>query len=401
MQNDSALLINKIARERKLLGYDVTNGSIGMMYFDDGKLPRNTIIREILSSHIKDEDLIYSSIPGEVEFRKLFADWYFKDEFNQEDVNTLTTPGGTGALFSSIIEEHFRFDNNILLFPDIGWPNYFGIASSYHLNFKEYSLFDDELKFNIKGIISLVDTLIKEGKHVTLVINDPCHNPTGYSMNENEWNQLSSYITNNLKKDDMSLIIDCAYLDFAVETNKKHLVEAIKCVSNTIPVFICLSCSKAFSFYGLRCGELITIIKDKETLIDIQNRTLKIARGAWSNPNHMVVNTIIEVLSSTDGRRELTNEIRACKNVINNRSSIFLKEAKECNLKHYPYTEGFFITLICKDASKVAELLMKEDIYLSPISEHNLRVALCAIPTEKMNGLAFKISNAIKKSEEE
>ena len=43
---DNMLLLNKLAKERAKLGYDVTNGTIGMMFLDDGSLPKNTKIRQ-------------------------------------------------------------------------------------------------------------------------------------------------------------------------------------------------------------------------------------------------------------------------------------------------------------------------------------------------------------------
>ena len=395
MNRDNILILNKIAKDREALGYDVLNGSIGMMYFDDGHLPKNEIIRKTLASHINDDDLTYSSISGEKDYRELLFKWFFNEDFNEEHVKTMGTQGGTGAIFTSIAEENVRNKNNILLFPDIGWPNYYGIASSYDIPYIQYQMFDENLKFNTKGIIDLIDKLIKEKKHVSFIINDPCHNPTGYSMNQDEWDMLSEYLTTKVDINEITLIIDCAYLDFALKETKEYAIKSIKRISTNIPVFLCLSCSKTFSFYGLRCGELVTICKDKEMLEDIRDKSIKIARGAWSTPNHMAINTIIDVLSNKEGRQELIDEIEECKEVIKNRSDILLKEAKENGLIHFPYAKGFFITFIIKNAYQVSEELMKQDIYLSPLSESHLRVALCSIPTKKLYGLASKIKYAV------
>lgn len=397
MQRDNVLLLNKMAKDREALGYDVINGSIGMMYFDDGHLPKNQIIRETLSKHINDNDLTYSSISGEKEFRTLLLKWFFNDAFDEDKVRTLGTQGGTGAVFTSITIENLRYENNILLFPEIGWPNYFSIASSYHINHIQYPLFDDELRFNIAGILELFDRLLNEGKHITFVINDPCHNPTGYSMSKDEWNALNNYINSKCNVNNFSLIVDCAYLDFADKETKEYAIEMLKMISKKVTVYLCLSCSKTFSFYGLRCGELIAICPDKKVLEDIRDRSIKVARGAWSTPNHMAMNTVIDILTNPDGRKELVDEINECKRVIENRSNIFLKDAKEYELKHYPYNKGFFVTLIIDNAYDVSDELMKDDIYLAPISDKHLRVAFCSIPTNKLYGLAKKIRNAIDK----
>ena len=48
MHKDNVLVLNKLAKDREKEGHDVINGSIGMMYFDDGHLPKNEFIRKIL-----------------------------------------------------------------------------------------------------------------------------------------------------------------------------------------------------------------------------------------------------------------------------------------------------------------------------------------------------------------
>ena len=391
MNKDNILVLNKTATEREAQGFDVINGSIGMMYFDDGHLPKNEIVRTTLSKHIKDDDLTYSSISGEKEYRDLLSKWFFGDTFDGKYTKTLGTQGGTGAVFTSVLEENNRYPNNILLFPELGWPNYLGIASSCNIEHIQYSLFDDDLKFNIKGILNLFDELLVKKKHISFVINDPCHNPSGYSMKQYEWDMLVNYILEKTTINDFSLIVDCAYLDFADKEIKQYAISCINKISKHVPVFLCLSCSKTFSFYGLRCGELVAICPDLSLLEDIREKTIKIARGAWSTPNHMGMNTIIEILSSEAGRKELVDEIDECKKVISKRADILLPELKQYGLRHYPYDKGFFVTLIMDNTYQISEELMKKDIYLSPLSEKHLRIELCSIPTGKISGLAKKI----------
>ena len=46
---------------------------------------------------------------------------------------------------------------------------------------------------------------------------------------------------------------------------------------------------------------------------------------------------------------------------LNDRSSLFIKEAKEIGLKHYPYQSGFFITIPCKNNDEVINELKNYD----------------------------------------
>ena len=75
------------------------------------------------------------------------------------------------------------------------------------------------------------------------------------------------------------------------------------------------------------------------------------------------------------------------------RSSLFKQEAQECGLDIYPYKEGFFITLRVKDneeGKKLHAALMRKHIYTVLVNK-GIRVGICALPLEKVRGLAQKI----------
>jgi aromatic-amino-acid transaminase len=81
--------------------------------------------------------------------------------------------------------------------------------------------------------------------------------------------------------------------------------------------------------------------------------------------------------------------------LVKERSSLFLKEAKEAGLETYPYEAGFFISIPARNAKSVVEYLMKEDIYIVPNRDDCLRVAFSSISLKEVKGLAAKIKEAI------
>lgn len=395
---DNMLLLNKIATERAKMGFDVTNGTIGMFYLDDGTFPKFKLIREILSKHVNDEDFAYSSIPGEEKYRSLLLEWFFHDLFNDQlkdtTARTIATVGGTGAIsIASTVEDKMNKDN-VLFFPNPGWPNYYGVCVTQKIPYVQYDMFING-KFGLDTLLENIDKCVKEDKHVTLVINDPCHNPTGYSMKEDEWNKIFNFVKE--KQGKVSVILDCAYIDFSEENNRDLLVNFVKNAMKYTHVYISLSCSKTFSFYGLRLGELISFYSNKDELEIIQQEVVKAARCFWSNANHMGMNAISEMLSNEQAREELTTEIKEAKQIVNKRKEIFLKEADEVGLVYFPYEQGFFITLPVDNAYDLSDRLIEKEIFLSPTSETTLRVAICCIPTKKIYGLAKKIKDEMKK----
>lgn len=399
IHRDNMLLLNKLAKERAKQGYDVTNGTIGMMFLDDGTLPKNTTIRKILSTHVMDDDLTYSSITGEEQYRKLLLEWFFEDSFKQELLDkrakTIATVGGTGAIAIATTVENRINKKNTLFYPAPGWPNYLGVANAQQIERVQYQMFKDN-HFDIEDLLQNVKKTLGEGKHVTLIINDPCHNPTGYNLKPNEWNDILEVVNRKEHKHQIAIILDCAYIDFAENENRVLLVKFVKEAMKNNHVYIALSCSKTFSFYGLRVGELVYLNEDSKETDEIQDHVVKTARCFWSNPNHMAMNAVIDILSNEESRKEIIDEINEAKQIVNNRKEIFLKEADEVGLKYYPYEKGFFITMPVKDAFELSDKLIAQEIYLSPMDDTSLRVALCSIPTKKVYGLAKKIKNTME-----
>ena len=58
-----------------------------------------------------------------------------------------------------------------------------------------------------------------------------------------------------------------------------------------------------------------------------------------------------------------------------------------------PYIAGFFLSLPTSQPDAVCDKLAAENIYLVPL-EKGVRIAVCAIPTAKMPGLAAAVKRA-------
>ena len=215
-KNDVILALNQEAQELKKKGIDVTNGAIGMMYLDDGKLPVSQDIRKRLSAHTEDQDLTYSSVSGTKDYLDAMRKWFLGDAFEKEaaagELLSIGTPGGTGAVCLSFALS--RGEKSTLLVPTLGWPNYVGIAKGFGMDIHFYNLFNHE-SFDLEGIRKNLQDLFAHYEHISLLVNDPCQNPTGYSLSPEEWNELIGLFSLKENKGKLDLIIDAAYIDFA------------------------------------------------------------------------------------------------------------------------------------------------------------------------------------------
>ncbi len=51
-------------------------------------------------------------------------------------------------------------------------------------------------------------------QRAVVIINDPCHNPTGYTMTKQEWKQILDGFNQLSEKGKIVLLHDVAYIDF-------------------------------------------------------------------------------------------------------------------------------------------------------------------------------------------
>jgi aromatic-amino-acid transaminase len=391
-KNDMILSLNQEAQELKKKGIDVTNGAIGMMYLDNGKLPVSNDIRRLLSSHTEDQDLTYSSVAGTKDYLMAMRKWFLGENFEEEaktgNFFALGTPGGTGAVCLSFALS--RGEKNVLLVPELGWPNYVGIAKGFGMDICFYNLFHGDV-FDLAGLATSLDALFQRYDHVALLINDPCQNPTGYSLSPEEWQKVIDLFSKKDYRGKMDLIIDAAYIDFAPLELKEGMIQAIKKLPKESLCYFCFSFSKTLSFYGLRIGGLGVYGLDEKKVAQYGDFATMEARALWSVPNHMAMNAIAELLNEPESNASLKKEVQENREIVAKRASIFLQEAKEEGLNPYPYRSGFFVTLKVKDAYATCLALKAKRIFLAPVKDNAVRIALCSLPSDKIPGLAHAI----------
>ena len=68
------------------------------------------------------------------------------------------------------------------------------MATENNLKIAEYELFNDKNHFNIDSIKETVHEVMKTQERILLLINDPCENPTGYTMSHEEWKEVIDFV---------------------------------------------------------------------------------------------------------------------------------------------------------------------------------------------------------------
>ena len=70
---------------------------------------------------------------------------------------------------------------------------------------------------NLESFREKFEELLNKQKRLVTVINTPANNPTGYSLSDEEWDEVLSIAKDNAKdpENKIIIIVDIAYIDYA------------------------------------------------------------------------------------------------------------------------------------------------------------------------------------------
>ena len=361
----------------------VINGVVGSFFDDNKKLIKYDNIASNLTKYAQDY-LSYGSVIGNEKYFEGIFKWLFNDNYlsyyKKENLFKMATFGGTGAIYSTF--KFFKDQNVLTLIPDICWTNYFSICDEASMNYKTYSLFKDN-KFNFESLINLIESSLNKYNKILLLINDPCQNPTGYSLTKEEYEKLFSILNKyNENNNLIDVLFDIAYFNF--KNDECHLFSYL-INEYKFNIFISFSGSKIFGIYGLRIGALFVLLNDKNKINYLNDKMYLMTRGSYSCPNNQIQNILANILNDEVEIKSLRNDFNFKKNILKNRSEYILKLLKENNILYCPYDSGFFITIKVKnDSYQVCDELEKRHIYLVPMDNNLIRVALCSLNLDEI-----------------
>ena len=392
---DTVFAIVKKAKEAKQeIGEEnVVDATIGSLYDEHGKIVAFDSVFSTLKQLPNEVMAAYAgSFTGNPNYREHVYDWVVGDR-SALPHSVIATPGGTGAV--SITVSETLDEGETLIIPEICWGSYSLMASMDNLKTKSYALFDGD-HFNIASLKETCEEVMKTQNKLVIVINDPCHNPTGYSLSQQEWDEVIDYLNECGKKVPVVLLNDIAYIDYSYRGKAaRDYIKTFDRISEHVFVVIAFSISKSMTSYGMRCGAAILMAQKEESVREVEIVFEKAARAIWSNVNNAAMENFVTVV--TDSKAAYEAEKDEYVDLLKERSDIFTSEADACGLEYYPYKEGFFVTVKIEDnnvRNAYHEALMKEHIYTVMVNK-GIRVAVCSLPVEKCKGLAARMKKIL------
>jgi aromatic-amino-acid transaminase len=373
--DDPIFSLNAEATRRAKAGDDIVNATIGALLGDDGKLAIMPTVAQVLQSLPFDMVASYAPIPGRDDYRRAVIEDLLGPYGLTDQACCVATPGGTGALRMAI--DDFLEPGQTAITSSYFWGPYRTIAEESGRNLATFDMFDADGRFDVPAFDRQLGALMTEQKRALLLLNTPCHNPTGYSLDQRELDAMSAALLSHASKGPVTLVLDVAYGYFHSEALDRCIATFAK-LAGRVQVLFAWSGSKAFALYGQRIGALVALVPDAAERTRITNAITYSCRGIWSNCNAAGMAAVARLLSDKELHKKVLDERADLVRLLARRVEFWNERASAAGL-HYPrYDGGFFTTVFNDDPKKSSQAMCARGLYLVPTAGA-LRVAVCAV----------------------
>lgn len=397
---DLILTYSKKATARaEIVGKEnIINATVGSFLEDDGSLKVMRTVEEALQEVSFSDSAEYSPTVGEPRFIEALLKSVFLDKRPKAHLGTVATPGGTGALRNASF--NYLEAGEACITTDFYWSNYINLLAENGRLLETFETFTKEGGFNVSACLEKCGEVSKKQRNLMLLLNTPAHNPTGCEVSYEEWGRLIKGLTDIATggKNNVILVVDVAYIDFAGEDAREFFA-----YFNTLPenflVIICTSMSKGYTLYGYRLGAMIGLSQSEAVIEEFLRANSASARATWSNSSRPAMMAIANIYNDEKRLAAFRAEEKALALALNERADLFIREAFAEGLLLCPYKSGFFVTIPLEShemSVAVAKRLEEQDIFVVP-QGRGVRIAICAVPKEKLKGLAKACKEAILK----
>jgi aromatic-amino-acid transaminase len=390
--DDPIFALNAEAKKRADAGESILNATIGTLCEDDGNLSVLPSVFEAYSRIPPEKAAGYAPISGSKPFLDAVVEDLFDGRESAGQAVAVATPGGTGAVHHAIVNT--LEPGQKLLTSSYFWGPYAILADHTRRGVATFRMFDESGAFDLASYEAELDRLMAEQGRVLVVLNTPCHNPTGYSLDDDEWGRVVEITERVAGRGPTSLLLDHAYAKFA-PPGQSVWRPHVERLAESAGVFIAWTASKSFAQYGARIGSLVALRRDADERRKIGNALGYSCRGTWSNCNHYGMLAVAEVLTDPELRAKSEEERERMRRLLAERVLVFNRHAKEASLSFPRYEGGFFVTVFTPDARKTAANMREHGVYVVPV-DGAVRVALCATPASAIPRLVEGLADGIR-----
>ena len=378
---------------------NVINSTLGALVDDDGNLICLESVYNELKSLPNADIAAYAQVAGQPDFLEAIQYACFRGNKPDANIRVVATPGGTGAIRHAIW--NYTNPGDSILVCDWFWTPYVTISEEFGRTVTNYELFNEKSEFNIVSFKEKFEELLKKQKRLVTIINTPANNPTGYSLSDEEWDEVLNIAKENAKDPENRIIIvvDSAYIDYAgIGMERRKFFTKFSNLPENIFVIVAFSMSKGYTMYGLRSGATIGISSSKDIADEFYFSSMHANRANWSNGTRAAMSVMTNIAKDPQKTKIYEKEVDDTKVMLRKRADAFVDASKEVGLEILPYRDGFFVSIPCDNPKKASEELIKENLFVVALKK-GLRFAVCAVSEDKCKvspGIIKKVLDNLK-----
>ena len=370
----------------------VINAVIGALLDDNGDLVVMSSVVDAIRTLGPADYAEYAPITGTPAFREAVKKALFGRFLPEGNIEVCATPGGTGSITSVI--KNYSNAGDAVLTHDWCWANYRNICSEHGRTLKTFRFFNEEGGFDSADLGKQIAALAETQDQVVLMINTPAHNPTGYALSLEDWDNVISVL--NAAPCKVVLFLDVAYIDYAGEDDEvRAFMPKLAGLGDNVLTVYGYSASKTLTAYGMRCGAIVCVAPDEETATEFRRASEYSARSTWSNCNRSAQVVMGRIYSDPELLAKVDAERRGYRDMLLERGRIFEKTLNDNGVECVPFSAGFFVTIACDDPAAVSAKLEEQDIFVLALPK-GIRVSIASISKEKCVKCAEAIAALLK-----
>ncbi len=247
---------------------------------------------------------VYEGQRGNTDFCAHVEDFVFgKDHPARAEGRTLsfTAPGGCGALFQGVSLMRKTGTKRVWVSKPT-WPNHPNVVKSLGLEVKEYAYARDGEFYQLGMMADLSAAEPGDG----VIIQGPCHNPTGIDPSVDDWKALGVMA----KEKGLLVLLDVAYHGFANSLERD--MDGVQAFMDAAgEAMVAYSCSKNFGLYRERTGCFLVLGSSAEAIAAATTHVADNGRATWSMPPAHGAGIVATILGDADLRKEWEAEVAA------------------------------------------------------------------------------------------
>lgn len=389
--DDPIFALHQEAVRRAAAGESILDATIGTLSGEDGEIAVLPSVLETLGRIQGKPTAGYAPVAGRPAFLAATIADLFADGPLAGQAVAVATPGGTGAVYQSVV--NFLEPGQKLLTSSYHWGPYPSIARNNARDADTFTMFRSDGTLDVDGLATALDRQVETQRRALVILNDPCHNPTGYSLEPGEWRRVAETLREAGRRAPVTVLLDIAYFRFGGASATTWL-DAVPTLLETATVLVAWTASKTFTQYGARVGALVALHRDDEARAQIRNALAFTCRSTWSNCNHLGQDAFTELMTVPELRRRSDAERAELVELLGRRIDAFNDAAGAVGLRTPRFESGFFCMVYTPDGERTAARMRELGVYVLPL-EGAVRVGLCSTPLAEIPRLVDALKQGV------